>query len=174
VRKPEEREAFIASLLSAAVPGVRQSEPADRPARRLLCQVAQVERLREAVSQSRVHRAMSRLELAGAIDRPLALGNWQIQQGLIEVILATSATSRCLASALACAARDLAAPPRPHPDSLRLYRGRWGARAVAQTAEAVFQRMPEKQQEVARSIFLRMAEVGRIHRIPVAGRLMMS
>jgi hypothetical protein len=51
-------------------------------------QVAQHDRLREIVSQYQEFiGAMSRDELVRAIDRPLAMGKWQIQEGLIEVIL---------------------------------------------------------------------------------------
>jgi tetratricopeptide (TPR) repeat protein len=162
-RKPEEREAFIASLLSAATPGetgrltLLIALRADYYA-----QVAQIERLREAVSQSQEFiGAMTRAELAGAIDRPLALGNWQIQQGLIEVILGDIGYEPGALPLLSHALHETWLHRRGRTLTLSGYTEAGGVRgALAQTAEAVFQRLPEEQQKVARSIFLRMAEVG--------------
>jgi hypothetical protein len=162
-RKPDEREAFIASLLSASTSGeagnlsVLIALRADYYA-----QVAQVQRLREAVSQSQEFiGAMSRTELAGAIDRPLALGKWQIQQGLIEVILGDIGYEPGALPLLSHALHETWLRRRGRTLTLSGYTEAGGVRgAVAQTAEAVFQRLPEEQQNVARSIFLRMAEVG--------------
>jgi tetratricopeptide (TPR) repeat protein len=162
-RKPEEREAFIASLLSAATPGEAGNLSLLIALRAdYYAQVAQIERLREAVSQSQEFiGAMSRTELARAIDRPLALGNWQIQQGLIEVILGDIGYEPGALPLLSHALHETWLRRRGRTLTLSGYTEAGGVRgAIAQTAEAVFQRLPVSQQEVARSIFLRMAEVG--------------
>ncbi len=162
-RKPDEREAFIASLLSAAAPDETGNLSLLIALRAdYYAQVAQIERLREAVSQSQeLIGAMSRTELARAIDRPLALGNWQIQQGLIEVILGDIGYEPGALPLLSHALHETWLRRRGRTLTLSGYTEAGGVRgAVAQTAEAVFQRLPALQQEVARSIFLRMAEVG--------------
>jgi tetratricopeptide (TPR) repeat protein len=162
-RKPDEREAFIASLLAAAPPG-ESGQLSLLIALRAdyYAQVAQNERLREAVSQSQEFiGAMSRAELVRAIDRPLAQGNWQIQQGLIEVILDDIGYEPGALPLLSHALHETWLRRRGRTLTLSGYTEAGGVRgAVAQTAEAVFQRLPEQQQKVARSIFLRMAEVG--------------
>ena len=162
-RKPEEREAFIAGLLAAAAPGeAGQTSLLIALRADYYAQVAQNDRLRETVSQSQEFiGAMSRAELVRAIDRPLAQGNWQIQQGLIEVILDDIGYEPGALPLLSHALHETWLRRRGRTLTLSGYTEAGGVRgAVAQTAEAVYRRLPPEQQPVARSIFLRMAEVG--------------
>nr|HMN62675.1 ATP-binding protein [Anaerolinea sp.] len=84
-----ERKAFIDNLLTSAAP--EDSQPvtvlillrAD-----FYAQLAHYDQLREMVAkQQEFIGAMSRDELFRAIVQPAALGNWKIQEGLVEVIL---------------------------------------------------------------------------------------
>ena len=88
-RNTGEREAFINNLLAAI-------DPQDALPITILitlradfyAQLAQHDRLRETISQYQEFiGAMNRDELVRAIDQPLSLGKWKIQEGLIEVIL---------------------------------------------------------------------------------------
>ena len=162
-RRPEEREAFIASLLAAS------AEEEDIPVTILIAlradyyaQVAQHDRLREIISQYQEFiGAMSREELVRAIDRPLAMGKWQIQEGLIEVILDDIGYEPGALPLLSHALHETWLRRRGRTLTLSGYTEAGGVRgAVAKTAESVFQQLPVDQQPVARMIFLRMAEVG--------------
>jgi hypothetical protein len=162
-RRPEEREAFLANLLAASAEGE------DTPVTVLIAlradyyaQVAQHDRLREIVSQYQEFiGAMSRDELVRAIDRPLAMGKWQIQEGLIEVILDDIGYEPGALPLLSHALHETWLRRRGRTLTLSGYTEAGGVRgAVAKTAESVFQQLPEEQQPVARMIFLRMAEVG--------------
>jgi hypothetical protein len=88
-RSQDERQALIDALL-----GVTDSQD-EQPVTVLTtlradfyAQVARFDRLRESVSQHQEFiGAMTRSELLRAIVQPLALGNWKIQEGLVEVML---------------------------------------------------------------------------------------
>lgn len=160
-RSQEEREAFIAGLLMAVKDGglasILIALRADHYA-----SLAQHDQLRHAVSQHQEFiGAMSREELVRAIDRPLALGNWQIQEGLIEVILDDIGYEPGALPLLSHALYETWLRRRGRTLTLSGYSEAGGVRgAVARTAEAVFRGLPEHLQPVARMIFLRMAEVG--------------
>lgn len=163
-RSPEEREAFISSLLDA-------TEPDDpQPITILLvmradfyAQVAQHDRLREIVSQYQEFiGAMTRDELVSAIDKPLALGGWKIQAGLIEVILDDIGYEPGALPLLSHALHETWRRRRGRTLTLSAYTESGGIRgAIAQTAENVFRKqLSEAQQPIARMIFIRMAELG--------------
>jgi len=160
-RSQEEREAFITGLLGAAEDGgmatILIALRADHYA-----SLAQHDQLRHAVSQHQEFiGAMSREELVRAIDRPLAQGNWKIQEGLIEVILDDIGYEPGALPLLSHALYETWLRRRGRTLTLSGYTEAGGVRgAVARTAEAVFRGLPDHLQPVARMIFLRMAEVG--------------
>jgi hypothetical protein len=163
-RHAEEREAFIACLLEAA------GQEGEIPLTVLMAlradyyaDVARHDRLRQAVSQHQEFiGAMTREELVRAIDRPLAQGNWRIQEGLIEVILDDIGYEPGALPLLSHALHETWIRRRGRTLTLSGYTESGGVRgAVAQSAESVFENLRSEHQTVARMIFLRMAEVGR-------------
>jgi tetratricopeptide (TPR) repeat protein len=162
-RSPEEREAFLGNLLAAS-----GEEDAGQVTVLLAlradyyAQVAQHDGLREAIAEHQEFiGAMSRDDLVRAVDRPLAQGNWKIQKGLIEVILDDIGYEPGALPLLSHALHETWIHRRGRTLTLSSYTEAGGVHgAIAKTAEAVFQHLPEEQQPVAQLIFLRMAEVG--------------
>ena len=163
-RSVEERDAFINSLLAVADPEDQQPVSVLLVMRAdFYAQVAQQDRLREVVSQYQEFiGAMTRSELVSAIDKPLALGNWKIQEGLIEVILDDIGYEPGALPLLSHALHETWRRRRGRTLTLSAYTESGGIRgAIAQTAENVFQKqLTEVQRPIARMIFIRMAELG--------------
>jgi tetratricopeptide (TPR) repeat protein len=160
-RSPEERESFIASLLEATSDQVPLTVLVALRAD-FYADISQYDNLRRAVSEHQEFiGAMSREELVRAIDRPLALGDWKIQEGLIEVILDDIGYEPGALPLLSHALHETWLRRRGRTLTLSGYTESGGVRgAVAQTAESVFRGLSPGQQPVARMIFLRMAEFG--------------
>ncbi len=162
-RKREECQAFLANLLEAVTEEGESLVTVIIALRAdYYAQVSEHENLRQIVSQYQEFiGAMSHDELVRAIDRPLALGNWKIQEGLIEVILDDIGYEPGALPLLSHALHETWLRRRGHTLTLSGYTESGGVRgAIAQTAESVFQRLPAEQQPIARMIFTRMAEVG--------------
>jgi tetratricopeptide (TPR) repeat protein len=161
-RHPEERKAFITALLDV-VAGQDQAPLTVLVALRAdyYADIARHDHLRLIVSEHQEFiGGMRREELVSAIDRPLALGNWKIQEGLIEVILSDIGYEPGALPLLSHALHETWQRRRGHTLTLSAYTESGGVRgAIAQTAESVFRSLPPKQQPVARMIFLRMAEI---------------
>ena len=129
---------------------------------------AQYPNLREALSTRQEYLgAMSLNELRRAIEEPAHRNGWELEQGLVDLIL-----------------RDLGASPDhgPEPGALPLlshalletWKRRSGHRltlkgygeagsvygVIAKTAEAVFASLDNEQQAVTRRIFLRLTDLG--------------
>jgi tetratricopeptide (TPR) repeat protein len=163
-RHLEERDAFVANLLWAADPENQ------RPITILLvlradfyAQLDFHDRLRELVSQKQEYiGAMSRDELFRAIVHPLALGNWQIQKGLVDVILDDVEGEPGALPLLSHALLETWRRRRGRTLTLSGYKESGGVRgAIAKTAEAVFQqRLTPEQRPIAQMIFIRLAELG--------------
>jgi tetratricopeptide (TPR) repeat protein len=163
-RQEEERLAFIENLLQAV-------DPTDsRPISILVtlradfyAQLSFHDRLREAVSQNQEFiGAMSREELARAILQPAALGNWKVQEGLVDVMLDDLGNEPGALPLLSHALLETWKRRRGRVMTLSGYVASGGVHgAIAQTAETVFrQRLTPVQQPVARMIFTRLAEMG--------------
>lgn len=163
-RQPEERQAFVDALLAAVDP------QSSRPVTVLIvlradfyAHCAQYDGLRELVSQQQEYiGAMSREELFEAIVKPAALGNWRIQEGLVELMLDEVQNEPGALPLLSHALLETWARRRGRTMTLSGYKEAGGVRgAIAQTAETVFnQRLTPEQQQVARAIFLRLTEIG--------------
>jgi hypothetical protein len=163
-RHPEERDAFVANLLWAADPENQ------RPISIMLvlradfyAQLDFHDRLRELVSQKQEYiGAMSREELFRAIVHPLALENWQIQKGLVDVILDDVEGEPGALPLLSHALLETWRRRRGRTLTLSGYKESGGVRgAIAKTAEAVFQqRLTPEQRPIAQMIFIRLAELG--------------
>ncbi|MCJ7738163.1 MAG: hypothetical protein MUQ10_12765 [Anaerolineae bacterium] len=164
---PAHQQAFIDNLLAAAT----QSGPtsvvlalrAD-----LYHHCAQYEELRQALESHQVYiGAMTYPELTRAIERPAQASGWSFEPGLVALLL-----------------KDAGASPNrpPEPGALPLlsqalletWRRRRGRTlttagyaeaggvqgAIAQTAESTYRTLTPNEQAIARSIFLRLTELG--------------
>ena len=163
-RQDDERRAFFENLLYAI-------DPADpQPITVLLTlradfypQLAFQDHLRELVSQNQEFiGAMSRDELTRAILQPAALGNWKVQEGLVEVILDDLGSEPGALPLLSHALLETWKRRRGRVLTVSGYTDAGGVRgAIAQTAETVFrQRLSLEQQPIARMIFIKLAEMG--------------
>ncbi|HEX2995026.1 MAG TPA: tetratricopeptide repeat protein, partial [Anaerolineales bacterium] len=163
-RQEDERRAFIENLLHAV-------DPADpQPVTVLLTlradfysQLAFHDRLRELISQNQEFiGAMSRDELARAILLPAALGNWKVQEGLVDVILDDLGSEPGALPLLSHALLETWKRRRGRVLTVSGYTTAGGVHgAIAQTAETVFrQRLSAEQQPIARMIFIKLAELG--------------
>jgi transcriptional regulator with XRE-family HTH domain len=168
-RSETEQAAFVENLLTAANhPGglaiVIIVLRAD-----FYAHCARFDQLRQALAQHQEYIGpMSAAELRSAIEEPARRGHWEIEPGLVEILL-----------------HDLGADPghAPEPGALPLlshalletwqrrrgrtltmsgYSAAGGVRsAIAETAEAVFfDQLEAEQRPIARQIFLRLTELG--------------
>ena len=105
---------------------------------------------------------MSRDELFRAIVQPAALGNWKVQEGLVEVMLREAGDEPGALPLLSHSLLETWKRRRGRTLTLSGYSEAGGVRgAIAQTAEAVFQqRLTPEQRPIARMIFVRLAELG--------------
>lgn len=163
-RDAAERRAFVDNLVTAVDPEngaditVLLTLRADFYAR-----CAEHDALRGLVSQYQEYiGAMSRDELALAIVQPAALGDWCLQEGLVEQMLDDVGDEPGALPLLSHALLETWARRRGRTMTLSGYRESGGVRgAIAQTAESIFQqRLTQEQQPIARMIFVRLTEVG--------------
>ena len=121
------------------------------------------DQLRELVSQNQEFiGAMSRDELTLAILQPAALGNWKVQEGLVDVILGDLGGEPGALPLLSHALLETWKRRRGRVLTVSGYTASGGVQgAIAQTAETVFrQRLTPEQQPIARMIFIKLAEIG--------------
>lgn len=163
-RQLPERQAFLDNLIAAL-------EPADQSTLTVLivlradfyAQLSQHDALRRLISQEQEYiGAMSRDELFRAIVQPAALGDWKIQEGLVELMLDDVGDEPGALPLLSHALLETWARRRGRTMTLSAYQESGGVRgAIAKTAETIFrQRLTPEQQPVARMIFVRLTELG--------------
>lgn len=158
----DERKAFIDNLVAACDP------QDDQPVTLVILLRADFYdrlsgRLGELVSQQQeLIGAMSRDELFNAIVKPAALGDWKIQEGLVDVMLDDIGAEPGALPLLSHALLETWNRRRKRTMTLSGYTEAGGVRgAIARTAEAVFnQRLSAEQRPIARMIFLRLTELG--------------
>ena len=160
-REEDEREAFISALTSALDPAEGQVLSAVIVLRAdFYARLAQYDRLRDLVAQHQEFiGAMSRDELFRAIVTPAAIGNWKIQEGLVEVMLDDAGSEPGALPLLSHALLETWRRRRGRTMTLSGYGEAGGVRgAISRTAEAVFtQGLTSEQRPVARLIFTRLA-----------------
>jgi tetratricopeptide (TPR) repeat protein len=163
-RQPEERQAFIDNLVASVPPDDPQPLTIVITLRAdFYAQCAQYEGLRQLVSQQQEYiGAMNRDELFRIIVQPAALGDWRLQEGLVELMLDDVGDEPGALPLLAHALLETWARRRGRTLTLSAYKEAGGVRgAIAQTAETLFQqRLNQAQQAVARAIFIRLTELG--------------
>ncbi|MCA9994773.1 MAG: HEAT repeat domain-containing protein, partial [Anaerolineales bacterium] len=104
---------------------------------------------------------MSKVELQQAIVEPLASGGWQIEAGLVDLILADAGEGGNVLPLLSHALLETWQRRRGRMLTHSGYNAAGGIRgAIVQTAEALYQSLSSERQAAARSIFLRLVEIG--------------
>ena len=162
-RSEQERTAFIENLLTAS------TEP-DGPTLVVItlradfyAHCADYVRLREALAQQQEYiGAMGDNELRRAIEEPARRGRWELEPGLVDLLLHDVGHEPGALPLLSHALLETWQRRRGRTMTLSGYTSSGGVRgAIAETAEAVFvdQFTPE-QRVIAKRIFLRLTELG--------------
>ena len=162
-RSEEERVAFIGNLLTAA-------SQADCPVIMVItlradfyAPCANYPRLREALAaQQEFIGAMNDEELRRAIEEPAHRGRWELESGLVDLLLQDVGHEPGALPLLSHALFETWQRRRGRMITLSGYTSSGGVRgAIAETAEAVFaDQFTHEQQAIARRIFLRLTELG--------------
>jgi len=162
-RSERERAAFIGNLLTA------MSEP-DGPISVVItlradfyAHCANYGQLRKTLSQNQEYiGAMDTDELRRAIEEPALNGNWELEPGLVDVLLRDVGQEPGALPLLSHALMETWQRRRGRTMTLGGYTSSGGVHgAIAETAEAVYlDQLTNKQQSIARRIFLRLTEIG--------------
>jgi WD40 repeat protein/DNA-binding SARP family transcriptional activator len=161
-RAERERVVFLESLLAAAGAHGRTSVILALRADFYAHCVAHAG-LRAALEKHQVCLGpMSARELRLAIEGPAARGEWQFQPGLVDLVLSDIKGEPGALPLLSHALLETWHRRSGRTLTLKGYAGTGGVRgAIARTAETVYNhRLREDQQPIARSVFLRLTELG--------------
>ncbi len=106
--------------------------------------------------------AMNREELFRVIVDPAARGEWQLQEGLVELMLDDTGDEPGALPLLSHALLETWRRRRGRTLTLSAYKEAGGVRgAIAKTAETIFQQhLTPEQRPIARAIFVRLTELG--------------
>jgi WD40 repeat protein len=159
----DERSAFIGNLLTAVAGSeglvmVLITLRAD-----FYAPCADYPELREALAQHQEYiGAMTRDELRRAIEEPARRGHWEIEPGLVDLLLHDVGQEPGALPLLSHALLETWQRRRGRTMTLSGYASSGGVRgAIAETAEAVFtDQFSGEQKAIARRIFLRLTELG--------------
>jgi len=168
-RSEAEQAAFVENLMTAALQpdGVAIVVIVLRADFYAHC--ARFDLLRQALSKHQEYIGpMTSLELRRAIEEPAQRGHWDLEQGLVELLLhdvGADAGHAPEPGALPLLSHALLATwqrRRGHKLTLSGYTASGGVRgAIAETAEAVFyDQLEPEQRAIAKQIFLRLTELG--------------
>jgi WD40 repeat protein/DNA-binding SARP family transcriptional activator/energy-coupling factor transporter ATP-binding protein EcfA2 len=156
-----QRQAFIDNLLYAATaPGptiVIVSLRAD-----FYAYCAPYQNLRMALSQNQEFiGAMNTAELRQAIEEPARFGGWELEPGLVDLLLREVGNEPGALPLLSHALLETWQRRRGRCLTLSGYAGSGGVHgAISRTAETTFNQLTSEQQSIARNIFLRLTELG--------------
>jgi formylglycine-generating enzyme required for sulfatase activity len=162
-KDPAERKAFIENLLAAA------DEENGGPLRVVLTlradfyhRCAEYDGLRQALQEHQEYiGAMSADELREAITAPAQAAGWDLQPGLVELILQDVGQEPGALPLLSHALLETWKRREGHTLTLAGYAAAGGVRkAIAQTADSVYDRLPPAEKLIARNIFLQLTELG--------------
>jgi WD40 repeat protein len=161
-RSEEERVAFIDNLLTAAYDVDAQTIIVITLRADFYAHCAGYPELREALAQYQEYiGAMNQEELRRAIEEPARRGRWELEPGLVDLLLHDVGSEPGALPLLSHALLETWQRRRGRMMTLSGYAASGGVRcAIAETAETVFvdQFTPE-QQAIARRIFLRLTEL---------------
>ena len=156
-----ERKAFIENLLSLA--------EADGAARVVITLRAdfyhhcfEYEGLRLTLEKHQANLgAMTQDELREAILKPAESNGWDIQPGLVDLILQDIGTEPGALPLLSHALLETWKRRQGRTLTLQGYHNAGGVKkAITQTAESVYDKLSKEEQGIARNIFLRLTELG--------------
>ncbi|MFL5678659.1 MAG: adenylate/guanylate cyclase domain-containing protein, partial [Chloroflexota bacterium] len=161
-RDEGERIAFLDNLLSAI--------DGDGPVTVLLTlradfydRLAAHDGLRTAVAENQEYIGpMTAAELRRAIEAPAEAGGWELSPGLVDLILHDVGEEPGALPLLSHALLETWRRRRGNVMTLKAYAESGGVRgAIARTADRVYHaELDDAQQEIARSVFLRLTELG--------------
>ena len=166
-----QRKAFVDNLLAAACPDPDGScQPAETSTLVVLtlradfyAQCSEFDNLRLALERyQRYIGAMSKQELQAAIEEPARRGGWELEPGLVDVLLQDVGDEPGALPLLSHALLETWQRRRGRVLTLAGYMASGRVQgALAKTADAVYQRgLTPEQQPIARGIFLRLTELG--------------
>jgi WD40 repeat protein/DNA-binding SARP family transcriptional activator len=170
-RDPAQRRAFIDNLLTAAgvaSPGEKEGTD-DGPTVMVITlradfyhHCAQFENLRLALENHQVYIGpMTPQELRRTIEEPARAGGWELEPGLVDLLLRDVGEEPGALPLLSHALLETWKRRQGHTLTLDGYTEAGGVHgAIARTAEAVYQQLDKHQQAIARNIFLRLTELG--------------
>jgi WD40 repeat protein/DNA-binding SARP family transcriptional activator len=172
-RNEVERQRFVDNLLTAACPSASGAKDGGCQGTRLTIIVLALRadfyahcgyyaELREALERHQVFIGpMSATELRRAIEEPARRGNWSIEPGLVEIFLQEVGDEPGGLPLLSHTLLETWRRRRGRMLTLSGFHESGGVRgAIAQTADRVLDEMDAEQQAIARSIFLRLTELG--------------
>jgi WD40 repeat protein/transcriptional regulator with XRE-family HTH domain len=125
--------------------------------------------LRQALSQHQEYIGAMKIEqLRQAIEAPAKHGSWELEPGLVDILLQDLQGEPGALPLLSHALLETWQRRRGRALTLSGYAATGGVRgAIAETAEAVFQdQLNPVQREIARRIFLRLTELGEDETMP--------
>jgi len=165
------RKAFIDNLLTAAgapVPVLREGWGGGLTTVVITLRAdfyahcAQYANLREALASHQEYIGpMSAEELRRAIEEPAKRGGWEFEPGLVDLLLRDAGDEPGALPLLSHALLETWLRRRGRALTLKGYAESGGVRgAIAKTAESVIQKLSPEQRSIARSIFLRLTELG--------------
>jgi WD40 repeat protein/DNA-binding SARP family transcriptional activator len=163
-----EREAFIDNLLTALTPGPSPNVGEGSITLILTLRadfyghLAQYPELREAVAQQQQYIGpMTAEELRRAIEEPAKHGGWQLQPGLVDLMLRDVGDEPGALPLLSHALLETWQRRSGRTLTLKGYADSGGVHgAIAFTAETIYQQLSIEEQSLARHIFLELTELG--------------
>ncbi len=167
-RKEDERRAFVDNLLYAAGADGGTTTVVLALRADFYDHLAPYPALREAVAKHQEYIGpMSADELRLAIEEPARRGGWEFVPGLVDLMLQDVGAGKGqqpepgALPLLSHALLETWRRRRGNTMSLRGYNEAGGVRgAIARTAETVYRQLSPQEQPVARSVFLRLTELG--------------
>ncbi len=175
-RDEAERKAFIDNLLTATVPPVPSvpSVPSSIPTGEgptivvialradFYAHCAEHAALRDTLAKHQEYIGrMSAEELRRAIEEPAKRGGWTFEPGLVDLLMRETGSEPGGLPLLSHALLETWQRRRGRTLTLRSYAESGGVHgAIAKTAESVYQRFTPEQQAIARSVFIRLTELG--------------
>jgi WD40 repeat protein len=168
-RNEDEQHAFVENVLTAALQPDGKALVVIAMRADFYAHCGQFDLLRQAVSSHQEYIGpMSMDNLRRAIEEPAKRGHWEIEPGLVDVLLhdigadAGRIPEPGALPLLSHALLETWQRRRGHTMTLSGYIASGGVRgAIAETAETVFyDKLDQNQRDIARQIFLRLTELG--------------
>jgi len=168
-RSDDEQHLFVENVLTAALQPNGRAMVVIIMRADFYAYCAQFDLLRQAVSKYQEYIGpMSTDELRRAIEEPAKRGHWEIEPGLVQVLLhdvgadVGRTPEPGALPLLSHALLETWQRRRGHTMTLSGYIASGGVRgAIAETAETVFyDKLDQRQRDIARQIFLRLTELG--------------